>query len=364
MRARTTPRLVLLRVRARLWPILQTAAAAVGAWYLAGLIVGDPSPSFAAIAAVISVGATYGERPARAIHLSAGVVVGISVADVLIRAIGTGPPQIGATVLLAMTAAVMLGGGPMVVTEAGVSAILLTSLAPATPGLLTDRPFEALIGGAVALAVSSLAFPPDPRLDLSRAANALADELGGVLEDLAAMLAAADRERADAVLARARGLDTRVQALQEAVALGQETARLTPWRRGALAELARYGHAARHLDFAVRNVRVLARHAGRFVRAGRVAPEPLADAIRALRPAVWSLAGDLEDPGRGSELRETALLAAARAADVWEHDRDLGLAEIVVQVRSAAVDLMRAAQGIEREPEHEAPTEELLSATA
>ena len=85
-----------LRLRLRAWPILQTAAAAVGAWYLAKLLLPQQQPVFASIAAVIALGATYGQRSERAIELIGGVVLGIGVADLLVRAIGSGPAQIGA----------------------------------------------------------------------------------------------------------------------------------------------------------------------------------------------------------------------------------------------------------------------------
>ena len=109
------------RLRPRLLPIAHTAAAAVLAWYVALLLLPDQRPAFASIAAVISVGATYGQRGARAAELIGGVVVGLSVADVIVRAIGSGPLQMGLMVVLAMSTAVVLGGGALLVTEAAVS---------------------------------------------------------------------------------------------------------------------------------------------------------------------------------------------------------------------------------------------------
>src|SRR3712207_3366328 len=142
---REAPRRAWVRLRVRLWPILQTATAAVAAWYLAKLLVGSERPVFASIAAVIALGATHGGRDERATELIGGVVVGIAIADLLIRAIGTGPVQIGVLVVLAMAAAVLLGGGPVLVTEAAVSAIILASLDPAPTGLSADRLLEALV---------------------------------------------------------------------------------------------------------------------------------------------------------------------------------------------------------------------------
>ena len=60
-------------------------------------------------------------------------------------------------------------------------------------------------------------------------------------------------------------------------------------------------------------------------------------------------------------MRLHASRAAASAVRSFEGDRDLGLAEIVAQVRSTAIDLMRAAEaGASPAQPVEVPTEELL----
>ena len=53
-----TSRQALTRLRVRAWPILQTAVAAVAAWYLAQLLLPERQPVFASIAAVVALGAT------------------------------------------------------------------------------------------------------------------------------------------------------------------------------------------------------------------------------------------------------------------------------------------------------------------
>ena len=89
-------------------------------------------------------------------QLIAGVMLGIVLADLLVRAIGAGLPQIGLLVVLAMLVAVILGGGELLVSEAAVSAILVATLS-STPEV---RLLDVLIGGGVALAVHTLVFPP------------------------------------------------------------------------------------------------------------------------------------------------------------------------------------------------------------
>jgi uncharacterized membrane protein YgaE (UPF0421/DUF939 family) len=364
IRSRGAPRRALSRLRLRLWPIVQTAVAAVAAWYLAKLFVSEERPVFASIAAVISLGATHGRRDERALELIGGVVLGITVADLLIRLLGTGPIQVGVLVVLAMSAAVLLSGGPMLVTEAAVSAILLASLEPTTTELLSaDRLIEALVGGGVAFAVSSLAFPLDPHLHVGRAAQAVFGDLGRALEELAAALATGHRERAAAALVAARGLDGPVRELEEALETGRETARSSPLRRPTRAELDRYARGARHIDFAVRNTRVLARHVLRFLRTEAQAPRELSEAIRELALAVWALAAEFEDPARATELPMHVSRAAAHALATHDPARnDLALTEIVGQVRSTAIDLLRASGAARAAEERagEVSTEELL----
>jgi uncharacterized membrane protein YgaE (UPF0421/DUF939 family) len=359
------------RLRPRLLPIAHTAAAAVLAWYLGLVLLPDPRPAFASIAAVIAVGATYGQRGARAAELIGGVVVGLSVADVLVRAIGVGPLQMGVMVIVAMSTAVVLGGGALLVTEAAVSALLLLAAVDPTaatvgPGLSPIRFAEALIGGAVALGVTSVFFPPDPALIVGRAVQSVFAELGRSLERIAGALADGDVNGAQDALRTAREIDGHVDALDDAFSAGRETARLAPPRRRARAQIDRYGRTLAQLDFAVRNTRVLARATLRFTRAGEPAPPELTESVRDLGAAVWQLAAAYDDPRRTDEVAKLARKGAARAASVAERGATPAVVEIAGQVRSTAVDLVRAAELVADAapaPE-ELPTEELLLAPA
>jgi uncharacterized membrane protein YgaE (UPF0421/DUF939 family) len=363
-RLRSAPSWAAGRLRPRLLPIVQTASAAVAAYYLAQLLpLEDNRPVFASIAAVISLGASYQQRGRRAAELIAGVVLGLTVADLILNAIGNGPLQIGLMIVLAMSAAVILGGGELLISEAAVSALLLASIEPTTSGYSPDRFLEALTGGAVALAVGILFFPPDPTLIVGRAAQSVFRDLGETLEGVATALAEADSDRAERALVTARAIDGDLTALEEALSTAREMMRFAPPRRGARGLLERYARTLPHLDFAVRNTRVLARHALRYTRARLVAPDRLIEAVRELAQAVWTLAAAHDDPQRAAEARDRARHAAAQAREAFEQEPDLALTEIISQVRSAAVDVMRAAEVIAGvpHPADELPTEEMLA---
>lgn len=363
----SSPRSIVTAARRRLRPhlpaIMQTAAAALAAWWLAILLLPNERPAFASIAAVICVGVTYGQRRIRALELIGGVLLGITVASVLLFLIGTGPWQIAVLVVLAMSAALLFRGGELLVSEAAISAILLASY-ETTSGFSADRILEGLIGGGVGLAVASLLLPPDPVSMVGHVAQTVFGKLGRTLEETATALEHSDPGAAESALQIARGIDADVEALEDMLLVASETARWAPARRGGLPHVQRYQETMPQLDFAVRNTRVLARYAARQVRAGEQAPE-LAGAVRELADAVWVLAAQYEHPDRPTALRELALQAARTAGDIHDREPSLMTTQIVAQVRSVAVDLVRAAESLhadEPAPAWELPTEELLAA--
>jgi hypothetical protein len=69
------------RLRSVWWQIVQTAVAAIVAWFLAVLILGHERPAFAPIAAVISLGLAVGERSKRVVELTLGVALGVAIGD-------------------------------------------------------------------------------------------------------------------------------------------------------------------------------------------------------------------------------------------------------------------------------------------
>ena len=243
-----------------------------------------------------------------------------------------------------MSVAVLLNGSDLVISEAAVSAMLLLVLGG---GFSPNRILEAVIGGAVALAIALL-FPPKAALTVSRAAQAVFGQLGRSLERTASALEAGDPERADAALEQARAIDELIDTLDDALATGRETVRTAPSRFGEREPVERYDRSFEQIDLAVRNTRVLARHAHRALRAGDASPE-VAPAVGNLARSVWELAAAYDDPERADDARELAARAAANAAPD-------ALGE---SVRSTAVDLMRAAELVAGDPD-ELPSEELL----
>ena len=335
------------RVRSGWLQILQTALAAAIAWFLAVLLLGIDRPTFAPIGAVIALGLAVGERTRRAVELTLAVAIGVAMADLLLSVVGVGALQAGIFVVLAMAAAVFLGGGDLGVKEAAISAmIMMFTFTPATAGFPIERFLEALIGGGVALTVNAL-LPVDPERMVDDAAYPLFAESAAVLEEVASALESGDAGRAQGAYVKAREIDARVAGLKEAVAAGRETARLAPARRRSLGHMDLYADAADQIDLTVRDVRALARAALSVVQpeAEDPVPERLPAAIRLVARATEALAAYLHTPGvPPEETRRLALEAASEASTLLEEHEDLarnlGVNALVDQIHSSAVDLI------------------------
>jgi len=337
---------VSMRDRAQRWrrlfpTLLMGAIAAAVAWLIARELVGTTGAFFAPVAAIITLGLTVGSRLQRAIEVTVGVPLGIALADVLVLKLGSGVPQLILIELLATSIAVFLGGGPLLVSQAAVSAILVVTLQPPTNGLSFTRAGDALIGCGVALLLNFVIAPIDPIGLVRREAVPVLRELAAVLDAIARALETRDRDAAIAALERARAIDASTQRFLEAVTIGRETAAAAPIRRDQRGPLAVYSDAGGQIDLAVRNVRVLARGVLRAIETGDRVPPAVVEAIQDLRRAVVSLAPWMEDARRADQVVDPAVQAARHASAVLEQTTNLSVSVIVGQVRSTAVDLLR-----------------------
>ena len=353
-----TPIRMTTRLQGRLWPILQTAIAATVAWYLAVLLLPDGRPSFASIAAVICLGASYGQRGSKSLQLVGGVVLGICVASAIVALIGTGSLQIGLMVVLAMTAAVLLRGGELLTAEAAVSAILLVSLDPSTSDVsfTLNRVFEALIGGSRRAGRVRAGVPAQP------GAARRARGAGRVRRPRWRAGAARDRARARRHGARPRGAGRGARARQHRPGV-QRHARDRA-RHGAALAAAQDGRGPRSTATPRVSPRSTSRSATRACSRG-IRCGCCARAGRSRRRCRTRSVSSASRSGRW-RARTTSPSAPTRSARTRRAPASLageGPTEVLAQIRSTAVDLRRAAD-LTRDPglaRPEAPTEELLA---
>ena len=263
------------------------------AWEIARLVVGAPDPFFAPAAAVISVGLARGQPLRRSAEVAIGVALGIAIALLLRSAIGLGPVQIAAIIALTIAAALLVDASVLLVNQAAISAVLVITLPSAGLGAGPDRFFDALIGGAVALLGGQVVFVRHP-------ANLVADALGRTLGELATALRhgadALEQDLLDGAIAALDSLrahDGDIGGLFDALAMAREAASIVPTRRRLREELEPVGGAARHIDYAVRNARVLLRGVAGALRTRVSVNRELVMALATLAAAVDALSDQL-----------------------------------------------------------------------
>jgi hypothetical protein len=234
-----------------------------------------------------------------------------------------------------MLAASAARGGELLVTQAGVTAILVFAAHADSAGSAVARFGDALIGGGCAGLVSLFILPPDPVELLVSRFQALHTELADVLDDIADALRRQDADQAAAALERARATGGLVEALHAARPVAVEIARFVPAHRRARERVSRLADASVHLDHAIRNTRVYARAALALLPSAAPVRYACASAAAELAEAVRRL-----DP-------ELAGNAAQRAATLHRQDPSLTLGAVAAAGRGIADDLVLVGRGFE-----------------
>jgi uncharacterized membrane protein YgaE (UPF0421/DUF939 family) len=311
--------------------------AAAVAWFVASEVLGHEQPFFAPVAAIISLGMSYGQRLRRVGEVTVGVAVGVLVADLFVRVAGVGLWQIAVVVAGSMAVAVLLDGGPLLVTQAAVQSVFVALFVPtAAEGL--NRWLDALVGGLVALAAAAVA-PQSPLRQPRQAAAAVLAELAAVLHEAAEALRSGDVERAERTLARARATDAALADLRQAAEEGLEVVRQSPFRWRHRDQVQGVAALAEPLDRAVRNARVLVRRVAAATRYEETVPPAYVDLVADLADVADKLSGCLEDRIRTAEVRPELQRLATRSSEVAE-PAQLSSTVVLAQVRSIVVDLL------------------------
>ena len=325
------------RLRAKGWQIGQCAIAAGVAWVIAADVFDHPTPFFAPIAAVVSLGTSYGQRLRRVAEVTVGVAIGVFVGDLLTHWLGSGGWQIALIVSLAMSTAVLLGQGVIFVNQAAVQAIVVSTLVP-TPDAAFIRWTDALIGGAVALVAATLV----PRAPLRRPREQAAivmRKISMLLRAASESISDGDFERALGMLDDARSTDELVVELRAAADEGLSVVRSSPFRRRHRGRVRAMADLVEPLDFALRNTRVLVRRVAVACYRHEQIPTSYAVLLDDLAECTDSIAEELS-AGRAAVAVRDQLIALGRATGRVERSRDLSSEVVLAQVRSLVADLL------------------------
>jgi uncharacterized membrane protein YgaE (UPF0421/DUF939 family) len=337
VRGRSSVSARLRRTQAKSWQIAQCAVAAGVAWFVAADLLGHETPFFAPIAAVVSLGTSYGQRLRRVAEVTLGVAIGVLVADLLVLALGSGAWQLALIVALAMTSAFLLDGGQLFVTQAAVQSIVVSTLLPQAEEGLT-RWTDALIGGAVAL-VAATVVPAAPLRRPREQAAVVVRKVADLLRAAADVMVDGEVEPALDLLADARSTDYLIRELQLAADEGLAVVASSPFRVRHGPGVRRMAELVDPLDRALRSTRVLVRHTAVAAYHRRPVPHTYAVLARELADAVDEVADELHADRMAVGARP-ALLAVGFATGQVERSAVLSAEVVLAQLRGVIADML------------------------
>ena len=325
------------RLRVRSWQVGQCAVAAGVAWYVAADVFGHDTPFFAPIAAVVSLGTSYGQRLRRVGEVTLGVAVGVFLGDLITHVLGSGGWQIALIVSLAMSTALLLDAGQIFVTQAAVQSIVVATLVP-DPGAAFTRWTDALIGGAIAL-VAATVVPRAPLRRPREQAALVVRKIAELLRAAADSIEDGDVDRAVRVMQDARTTDVLIRELRDAADEGLSVVASSPFRLRHRGPVRAMAELVEPMDFALRNTRVLVRRVAVACYRREPMPTGYATLSRDLATCADEVADELA-AGRMAEAARDHLIMLGRASSTVVRTGDLSGEVVLAQVRSIIADLL------------------------
>jgi uncharacterized membrane protein YgaE (UPF0421/DUF939 family) len=325
------------RLRSKRWQVGQCALAAAVAWYLAADVFDHQRPFFAPVAAVVSLGTSYGQRLRRVGEITIGVAVGVFLGDMLTQWLGIGGLQIALIVSLAMSAALLLDQGTLLVTQAAVQAVVVATLLP-YPGAAFSRWTDAVIGGAVAL-VAATVVPRAPLRRPREQAAVIVRKISTLLRAAAESIRDGDVDRALGVLSDARSTDTLVTELRGAADEGLSVLASSPFRRRHRGGVRAMVDLVEPLDFALRNTRVLVRRVAVACYRHERIPDAYADLLDEVADCTDVMAEELAADRQARIVLDDLVAVGERSAHA-PRSAMLSAEVVLAQTRSLLADLL------------------------
>jgi len=337
VRGRTSMASRLDRWRAKRWAVAQCAVAAGVAWWVASDVFHHQTPFFAPVAAVVSLGTSYGQRLRRVAEVTIGVALGVFGADLIVQVLGSNGWVIALVVALSMSVALLLDNGQIFLIQAAVQSIIITALAPA-PGQAFTRWTDALIGGGVALVAATVVPAAPLRRPREQAAKVLR-KVRDLLQCASDVMVDGDVERALALLAEARATDPLIRELQDAADEGLDVVASSPFRVRHAPGLRKMADLVEPLDRGLRSTRVLVRQVAVAAYRRQAIPHSYARLTAELAAAVEVVATEL-DEDRMAVAARPALIAVGMATGELERSDDLSTEVVLAQIRAVVADLL------------------------
>jgi uncharacterized membrane protein YgaE (UPF0421/DUF939 family) len=320
------------RWRQRSFLIAQCAVTAGLAWLIASLLLGHEVPYFAAAAAILVLGLTYGQRIRRGVDVAIGVTLGVALGDLWFVLFGAGVWQVVLVCAIAMSLATLVGASPAITTQAGANSIAVLVMAP-SPIYGAERWTDAVIGSTLALLVATVA-PSGPLRRPGEVAAKVVAGMADTLEAAADALAAKDEHAASTVLDRVQATEKDLATFDVAAAEGLDVVRR---RQLGLATALSSFHQP--LDSAVRNLRILVRRCAVAIWRGEEVPVANQELVRRLAEACRFIAHEFSEHRLPNAARDR-LREIAEATSHLQLTHSISAVVILAQTRSMVTDLM------------------------
>jgi uncharacterized membrane protein YgaE (UPF0421/DUF939 family) len=325
------------RWRQRSFLIAQCAVTAGLAWLIASLLLGHEVPYFAAAAAILVLGLTYGQRIRRGVDVAIGVTLGVALGDLWFVLFGAGVWQVVLVCAIAMSLATLVGASPAITTQAGANSIAVLVMAP-SPIYGAERWTDAVIGSTLALLVATVA-PSGPLRRPGEVAAKVVAGMADTLEAAADALAAKDEHAASTVLDRVQATEKDLATFDVAAAEGLEVVRYSPFHRRQLGLATALSSFHQPLDSAVRNLRILVRRCAVAIWRGEEVPVANQELVRRLAEACRFIAHEFSEHRLPNAARDR-LREIAEATSHLQLTHSISAVVILAQTRSMVTDLM------------------------
>jgi uncharacterized membrane protein YgaE (UPF0421/DUF939 family) len=326
------------RWRSRLFFIIQCAITAGLAWWLAHHLLRHPMPFFAPVASIICLGFTFGNRLRRGIEVSLGVALGIFIGDLFVTYFGSGPWQIAVVIVIAMSAATLLGAGQLLIIQSGVQSAIIIGLS-ATPNQGLNRWLDAVVGCAIALVAATIV-PLAPLRKPRVLAASVLTQMADTLAAAEAALRADDSAVAEQLLEQVREADKNLADLDEAAAEGMAVVRYSPFRRRHLPAVQAYSELHEPLDRAHRNLRVLVRRTAVAIWRQEEVPAGYLQLMASLAEVMRFMSQQLSERHLPTAARDQLIQLAVTSSHARLLDSMSGVV-ILAQLRSMITDLLQ-----------------------
>jgi len=320
IRLRLDARAALRRVATSAPAALQIVVAATGAYAFAHFVLGHAAPLVAVTVTISTLGFARDARPRRVLESVIGILVGITLAEVLLIVVGTGIWQVAVVLFATLLVARFFSPSNAFAIAAGVQSMLVM-LVPAPDGGVFIRSIDGVVGGVLALIVTAL-IPRDPRRIALADTRVLRSILTEALDTVVSALRTADEPAASLALERLRRTQAVIDASSSSLDTALAVSRISPFLRRHLPTLRQQAALNAGYDLASRHLRLITRRIDFLVRDGVPRPElaelvaRLRDGLAALpaREGLVSLAADL-DPDvllPGADVTDTILVHLLR----------------------------------------------------